>query len=101
MRSPFHEQLCNDGWNAATECFWDATPCFYDLGKVKTVLLFRVANAPASGPRYADVYYWKHGSHDPPEYLKETGVELRQYKLHHSMNALLWYDHGDRGVWPV
>lgn len=28
-------------------------------------------------------------------------VEIRRYRLHHSMNALLWHDHGDRVMWPA
>jgi hypothetical protein len=66
---------------------------------VKTVILFLVErNAPVR--EYAEVLYWKHGGHHLPEYLGEGNVEIRRYKLHHSMNALLWHDHGDRPLWP-
>src|SRR3712207_2723928 len=98
MLSRWHQRLCEDGWRSATERFWEAAPCFYDLGQVKTILLLREGDAPAAA--YAAVYYWKFGGHGPPEYLDGAGVEVRRYKLHHSMNALLWHDHGDRPLWP-
>jgi hypothetical protein len=87
------------GWHVATDRFWDAIPSFYDLGTVKTVILTKAEDA-AGGPSSADVFYWKHGRHNLPEYLSNANVELRRYKLHHSMNALLWHDHGDRPLWP-
>ena len=90
------QHLCDDGWKADTSYFWESTPCFYDLGKVKTVLLFKVEDG-----QYAKVFYWKHGGHNLPEYLQQADVEIRRYKLHHSMNALLWHDHGDRPLWPI
>jgi hypothetical protein len=98
MQSPFHQRLCDDGWWPATERFWEATPCFYDLGLVKTVILFLVSDSPARD--YTNVFYWRYGAHVLPPYLAHANVEIRRYKLHHSMNALLRHDHGDRPLWP-
>jgi hypothetical protein len=98
MVAQWHEQLCGDGWRPASEPFWETPPCFYDLGTVKTVILFFVDEA--SGRRYHQVYYWRYGGHDVPEYVRQANVERRRYKLHHSMNALMWQDHGDRPLWP-
>lgn len=93
----WHDLLCADDWKPASECFWEAKPCFYDLSAVKTVILFRTGNDCRP---YAEVYYWKHGPHGLPEYLDAATAEIRRYKLHHSMNDLLWHDHGDRPLWP-
>jgi hypothetical protein len=69
---------------------------------VKTVLLFKSAEAERlAGGAYEDVFYWKHGGHDLPSYLEPKSVEIRRYRLHHSMNALLWHDHGSRPLWPT
>jgi hypothetical protein len=96
------QRLCDEGWNSATEPFWESVPCFYDLGKVKTVILFRVAQEGSfSNSDYHEVHFWKHGRHDLPKYLESMNVEIRRYKLHHSMNALLWHDHGNRPLWPA
>jgi hypothetical protein len=99
MLSHWHDRLCEDGWHPATERFWEAVPCFYDLGTVKTVILF-ILKHNAGVWEYAEVYYWKLGGHDSPEYLDQAEVEIRHYKLHHSMNDLLWHDHGERPLWP-
>jgi len=98
MLSQFHQLLCDDGWRPSTERFWEATPCFYDLSLVKTVILFPLSDARAG--QYAEVFYWKFGGHAVPQYLAQVTVEIRRYKLHHSMNDLLWHDHGDRPLWP-
>ena len=101
MQVQWHKLLIADGWDAATERFWDEPACFYDLSTVKTVLLFLTGEDVEKQQRYFNTYYWKYGSHDLPDYLDATVVEIRRYKLHHSMNDLLWYDHGDRGIWPT
>jgi hypothetical protein len=100
MLSQWHQRLLDDGWLASSERFWEAVPCFYDLGRVKTVILFPVETEASAG-EFAEVFYWKHGGHNLPDYLERTKVEIRRYKLHHSMNALLWHDHGDRPLWPA
>src|SRR6187431_1240144 len=97
MLSHFHQRLCDDGWQPSTERFWETAPCFYDLGLVKTVILFRVGNAISD---HCGVFYWKLGGHDLPAYLAKAEAEIRRYKLHYSMNALLWHAHGDRPLWP-
>ena len=99
MLPQWHQHLCDDGWKPDTDCFWATTPCFYDLGMIKTVILFKL-EGDASGCMYAEVFYWKHGEHKLPAYLEHANVEVRRYKLHHSMNALLWHDHGERPLWP-
>jgi hypothetical protein len=102
MSSKWHQRLCDDRWEPATERFWELAPCFYDLGMVKTVILFRgLQDGSSPGCDYANVFYWKHGPHDLPEYLEPASVEIRRYKLHHSMNGLLWHDHGDGPLWPA
>jgi len=101
MQSEWHGHLSVDGWKAATDCFWNEAPCFYDLGMVKTVILFKAGSNVPSNSGYEPVFYWKYGSHDVPEYLAHARVEIRRYRLHHSMNALLWHDHGDRVMWPA
>lgn len=98
MTPPVHELLRADGWKVAIEPFWEAAPCFYDLGTVKTVILFK--HGQPSERDYLIEYYWKLGAHELPDYVDHHLVELRRYKLHHSMNALLWHDHGDRTLWP-
>lgn len=100
MLSQWHQRLCNDGWKAETDRFWESTPCFYDLGMVRTVLLPKVMQAAAECDS-AGTFYWKPGAHHLPDYLEPANVEIRHYKLHHSMNALLWHDHGDRPLWPT
>jgi hypothetical protein len=92
----WHQRLCESGWSPSTERFWNSAPCFYDLGTVKTVILFKSVHVAAAESHYADVYYWKYGGHNLPDYLEPALVEVRRYKLHHSMYALLWHDHGDR-----
>ena len=102
MDSNWHERLTNAGWTASTDYFWNDIACFYDLGLVKTVILFKTEEHDSSSrTEYAPVYYWKYGSHKLPEYVDQASCEIRRYKLHHSMNALLWHDHGDRPLWPL
>ncbi len=96
----WHQQLSDDGWKADKDRFWDSTPCFYDLAMIKTVILVHRNDGTKNG-EFGEVYYWKYGRHDLPEYLNNANVEIRRYKLHHSMNALLWYDHGDRYMGDV
>ncbi len=86
-------QLLNDGWKSSHKPFWEEEPCFYDLGTIKTVILFFKIDEPEQTSRFEGVYSWRYGDHDPPEYLPTTAIEVRRYKLHHSMNALLWHDH--------
>src|SRR5262245_39285252 len=69
MPSRWHQRLCDEGWRPATEPFWESTPCFYDLGTVKTVILFK-NHCDATLTEYAKVFYWKYGGHDIPDYLK-------------------------------
>lgn len=81
--SKWHQRLCDDGWKPATDRFWEAVPCFYDLGMVKTVILFKAErDRPLPGCECSEVYYWKHGGQDLPEYLELSNVEVRRYKLH-------------------
>ncbi|MCA9449617.1 MAG: hypothetical protein KC931_21025 [Candidatus Omnitrophica bacterium] len=87
-------RLCDEGWWESLEPFWQQEPCFYDLGTIKTVLLFR----DDAGQVDEDHYFWKFESQDCPEFLDAEKVVVRRYKLHHSMNALLWHDHGDRKI---
>lgn len=100
MLSQWHQRLLEDGWHLSTDSFWESIPCFYDLGIVKTVILFKMQwDGSSTRTCYAEHFYWKHGGHDLPDFLEP--VEIRRYKLHHSMNALLWHDHGDRPLWPI
>lgn len=100
----WQQQLIDDGWVSATEPFWDRAACFYDLGTVKTVILVKRPGGAASvgqGGDRAEPFYWRYGPHGLRAYVPAAAVELRRYKLHHSMNDLLWHDHGDRPLWPA
>lgn len=88
------DRLLADDWWESREPFWREDPCFYDLGTIKTVLLFRGND----GRVVEGHYFWKYESHNLPGYLDANKVVVRRYKLHHSMNALLWHDHGDRKI---
>jgi hypothetical protein len=101
MQSEWHQRLTGDGWKASVECFWNGVPCFYDLGTIKTVILFVASPGSASVSGYDATFYWKYGLHDLPDYLAQERLEIRRYRLHHSMNALLWHDHGERVMWPA
>lgn len=92
-RNKLRERLIADGWRESRERFWLEEPCFYDLTTTKTVLLF-----PVIDDVDAALYYWKYDWCEVPEYLDPTSVEVRRYKLHHSMNALLWHDYQDRKI---
>lgn len=89
-----YEKLKADGWHKSNQPFWLEEPCFYDLSLTKTVLLFPGAE---ENPEQT-LFFWKYDWHEMPDYLNADRVEIRRYKLHHSMNALLWYDYGDRRI---
>lgn len=91
----YRDQLLAAGWTESTEPFWrDENPCFYDLTLTKTVLLF----ADDSGDINEQHYFWKFDAQPRPEFIPSDQVQVRRYKLHHSMNALLWHDYGDRKI---
>lgn len=87
-------RLKADGWTESSEPFWRQEPCFYDLTRTKTVLLIR-DEAGRVDERH---FLWKFDWQPLPDYLSAAQVEVRRYKLHHSMNALLWHDYGDRKI---
>ena len=86
-------RLVGEGWRESRERFWTEEPCFYDLATIKTVLI-----PWDSGMSADESFFWKYESHPLPDFLDGKDVQVRRYKLHHSMNALLWYDHGDRKI---
>ena len=88
------DQLLATGWRHEITPFWEEDPCFYDLSTIKTVLLSRNADG------HPDVhdYFWKYDVQKRPPFIDDADAQVRRYKLHHSMNALLWYDHGDRKI---
>jgi hypothetical protein len=94
LSQELRNRLISDGWRESNQPFWREEPCFYDLAVVKTVLLFR----DIQGNVVDDDFFWKYESQTLPSYLDATEVIIRRYNLHHSMNALLWHDHGDRKI---
>ena len=94
LLSDQRDKLIANGWRESDNPFWLEEPCFYDLSKMKTVLLFRNSDGRSS----EDHYFWKYEWQVLPEFLDADNIELRRYKLHHSMNALLWHDYGDRKI---
>lgn len=91
----YRDQLIAEGWRESTDAFWrDENPCFYDLSLIKTVLLFCGNGGAIDETRF----FWKFESQPLPDFVNASHVEVRRYKLHHSMNALLWHDHGDRKI---
>ena len=89
------EALLAAGWSEAAHPFWrDEAPCFYDLTKTKTVILFR----DDDGNVDESLYFWKYEWQEVPDFLDADAIQVRRYKLHHSMNDLLWHDYGDRKI---
>lgn len=60
------------------------------------MLLFKNADGSVN----ETLYFWKHHDQPLPSYLNSDQVELRRYKLHHSMNDLLWHNHEDFEILP-
>ena len=91
----YRAPLLQSGWRESTQPFWkDENPCFYDLSRTKTVLLFR----DEAGNVDDGHYFWMSESQEIPGFISPQDVVVRRYKLHHSMNALLWHDYGDRKI---
>lgn len=91
----YSQQLHDAGWSSSGEPFWrDENPCSYDLTVTKAVLLFRDENGDIDEQQY----FWKYESQSLPDFIEPHDVQVRRYKLHHSMNALLWHDYGDRKI---
>ena len=97
MHPVWRQQLLDDGWKLETIRFWDEVPCVYDLSVIKSVILIRTP-VKLSVNEFEAEFYWKYGRQDLPSYVDTDHVVLRRYVLHHSMNALLWHDHGDRFI---
>lgn len=91
----YRQLLQDNGWSESHEPFWlNENLCFYDLSQTRTVILIR----DEDGSVDANAYFWKFESQPLPDFIDPANVEVRRYKLHHSMNALLWHDYGDRKI---
>jgi hypothetical protein len=91
----YRDRLKSEGWNESSDEFWkDENPCFYDLTLTKTVLIFRNEHGQSS----PQTFFWKFESQELPDFMDPEHAEVRRYKLHHSMNALLWHDYGNRKI---
>ncbi len=87
-------RLIADGWKESTSPFWREEPCFYHLSRTKTVILLKGDD----GKTKEDYFLWKHDVQETPDFLDSEQFEVRRYKLHHSMNDLLWHNYGDRKI---